>query len=55
MSGIFGILGLDDTERVFANTVGQEVVYDAIVQLLDQYRHHLSLGIKRDLRPADRC
>lgn len=45
MSGIFGLLGLDDTERVFVNTVGQRVVYDAIVQLLDQYNADLQAAM----------
>jgi hypothetical protein len=45
MSGIFGILGLDDTERVFANVVGQEVVYDAISQLLDRYNRDLAAAM----------
>lgn len=45
MSGIFGLLGLDDTERVFVNTVGQRVVYDAVVQLLDQYNADLRAAL----------
>jgi len=47
MSGIFGILGLADTERVFAQTVGQKVIYDAIVRLLEMYNAELAqaLGI----------
>jgi hypothetical protein len=41
MAGIFGILGLSDTERVFANTVGQAVVYDGITRLVSQYNDEL--------------
>ena len=37
MSGIAGILGIADSSRVYANTVGQRVVYDAVTQLLSQY------------------
>jgi hypothetical protein len=41
MAGIFGILGLSDTERVFANTVGQAVVYDGITRLVSRYNDEL--------------
>jgi len=34
MSSIFGILGLNDTDRVFVSTLGQRVVYDAVQQTL---------------------
>lgn len=30
MAGLFGLLGKDDTDREYVNTVGQRVVYDAI-------------------------
>jgi hypothetical protein len=36
MSGIFGQLGLNDTEYVFAATEGQEVIYTLIQQHLDR-------------------
>jgi len=41
MSGIFGILGVSDSERVFVNTVGQDIVYDAISELLTRYNEEL--------------
>lgn len=41
MSGIFGLLGLDDTDRAFVNTLGQRVVYDAIGQLFEQHNADL--------------
>lgn len=37
MSGIYGALGVNDTDRVFINTLGQRVVYDAISQLVARY------------------
>lgn len=37
MSTIFGALGVNDTDRVFLNTLGQRVVYDAITQLTARY------------------
>jgi len=37
MSGIYGALGVNDTDRVFINTLGQRVVYDAISQLVTRY------------------
>lgn len=37
MSSIAGILGIADSSRVYVNTVGQRVVYDAVNQLLSQY------------------
>lgn len=36
MSGIFGKLGLADTDRVFAATQGQRVIYDAAVEYINQ-------------------
>lgn len=45
MAGIFGILGLSDTERVFANTVGQAVVYDGIARLVDRYNQELTAAL----------
>lgn len=41
MSGIFGALGISDTERAFVNVIGQRVVYDAIQTLLNQYNTDL--------------
>lgn len=37
MSGIYGALGVNDTDRVFINTLGQRVVYDAITELVTRY------------------
>jgi hypothetical protein len=45
MSGIFGILGLDDTDRTFVNVIGQEVVYDAIGTLLERYNIELNAAM----------
>ena len=30
MSGIYGVLKVADTDRVFLNTLGQSLVYDAV-------------------------
>jgi len=45
MAGIFGILGLSDTERVFANTVGQAVVYDGIMRLVERFNVELTAAL----------
>jgi hypothetical protein len=37
MSGIFGALGIADSERVMVNTLGQRVVFDAINQVLGDH------------------
>lgn len=37
MSGIFGALGLPDTDRSYVRTIGQEAVYSATQQLLAQW------------------
>lgn len=37
MSTILGILDLNDNERVFINTIGQSVVYDALMQVLGDH------------------
>jgi len=42
MSGIFGLLNINDTDRVFLSTLGQDVVYDAIIELLNEYNMDLS-------------
>lgn len=36
MSGIFGILGLPDSDRSFVNTIGQQTVYDAVQMYLQK-------------------
>ena len=43
MSGIFGALGINDTERVMLSTMGQRVVFDAVNQVLGDHN--------ADLRP----
>lgn len=52
MSALPGILGIDDTERVFASTVGQRVVFDAIQETLRMYNEEVngltSLFIERE-------
>lgn len=37
MSGIFGALGIGDTDRVLLSTLGQTAVYDAVNQVLAQH------------------
>ena len=37
MSGIFGALSISDTERAFVNQIGQELVFEAVNQLLAEY------------------
>lgn len=53
MSGIFGLLGVDDSERVFVSTLGQEVVYDAINELVRRFNAEqakmLSTFVERDI------
>lgn len=39
---ISGLLGIEDTDRVFVNTVGQSVVYDAIQNILSQWNQNLT-------------
>lgn len=41
MSEIFGVLGLDDTDRSFVNTIGQEVVFDAVNETLRRHNEDL--------------
>ena len=45
MSGIFGALGLNDTDRVFLSTLGQRVVYDAVNQVLAQHQADLQTAM----------
>lgn len=42
MSGIYGMLGVNDHERVFLNTLGQSVVYYAITEYLAQHEAELA-------------
>ena len=45
MSGIFGALGINDSDRVFLSTLGQSVVYDAVGSVLGQYSLDLQLAM----------
>ena len=42
MSGLAGALNISDTERAFINTVGQQVVFDAVNQLLAEYNEEVN-------------
>lgn len=42
MATIAGMLGLADNDRSYINTIGQRVVYDATMQLLNQYNAELA-------------
>lgn len=44
MSALTGLLNISDTERVYINTIGQQVVFDAVNQLLADYNAELSLA-----------
>lgn len=46
MSGIYGALGVNDTDRVFLNTLGQRVVYDAISQLVTRYNADINAQMR---------
>ena len=47
MSGIYGVLNIGDTERVFLNTLGQGVVYDAVNEYMRLHNAELAqtLGV----------
>ena len=47
MAGIYGVLGIADTERVFLNTLGQSVVYDAVNEYMAMHNAELAntLGV----------
>jgi len=51
MSALHGLLGINDTDRVFVSTVGQRAVYDAITQMVARYNAEinqmLSLFVER--------
>jgi hypothetical protein len=42
MSGLAGILNINDSERAFVNTVGQQLVFDAVNQLLADYNREVA-------------
>jgi hypothetical protein len=45
MSGIFGALGLADTERVMLSSLGQRVVFDAVNQVLGDHNADLQAAL----------
>ena len=47
MAGIYGVLGVAETERVFLNTLGQSTVYDAINEYMAMHNAELAatLGV----------
>lgn len=45
MSGIFGLIGLADSDRSFVNVIGQSVVYAASQQLFTQYNQDLNTAM----------
>lgn len=42
MSSIYGLLGMSDTDRAFVNTIGQSVVYEAIVEQMRLHNEDMS-------------
>ena len=42
MSGIYGVLGLANNERVFLSTLGQGVIYDAVNEYLAFHNEELA-------------
>lgn len=45
MAGIFGALGLDDTDRVYQATQGQAVIYEAIQAYIDRVNQDIAAAI----------
>ena len=47
MAGIYGVLGVADTERIFLNTLGQSTVYNAINEYMAMHNAELAatLGV----------
>lgn len=45
MSGIFGILGISDSDRSYVRTIGQRAVFDAVNQLLTQYNAEMNAAM----------
>jgi len=47
MAGIYGVLGVSDTERIFLNTLGQSAVYNAINEYMAMHNAELAatLGV----------
>jgi hypothetical protein len=42
MSGIFGLLGIDDTERAFVNTIGQQLVFEKTAELIVGFNKYVN-------------
>lgn len=42
MSGLPGLLNISDTERAFVNTIGQQLVFEAVNQLLADYSEEVA-------------
>ena len=42
MAGIYGVLGVSYTERIFLNTLGQSRVYDAINEYMAMHNAELA-------------
>jgi hypothetical protein len=55
MSGIFGALNINDSDRVFLSTMGQRVIYDAIQQVLAQHNADMmaAMGVFVDQTTSD--
>lgn len=55
MSAIYGVLGINDTDRVFLNTLGQRVIFDAVVETLRIHNEELTamLGAFVDQTTSD--
>jgi hypothetical protein len=47
MANVYGALGLQDTNRVYLNTLGQDIVWDAVTRLLDE--HNADLNAARSI------
>jgi len=45
MSGIYGALGLNETDRAFVSTVGQQAVFDAVQMLLQRWNEDLNIAL----------
>lgn len=55
MSGIYGLLGINDNERVFLSKLGQSVIYDAVNEYLAMHNAELAqtLGVFVDETTED--
>lgn len=45
MSGIFGVLNINDSDRVYLSTLGQGVVYDAVNEILTRHNAELNAAL----------